>query len=151
MHRLALLFAILAAAIAVPAAQANPPTRVPFPSSDFVDSTSCAFPVSIHVVTNGETAMIFSDGTVIVTGPLVWQFSANGKTITRNISGPVKITPLADGSVLVIGHGVGAGPLTNGPNGSMLALVAGMVNLNPDGTATLLHGTVLLDICAALA
>jgi hypothetical protein len=151
MHRLALLLAILVAAIAVPAAQANPPTIVPFPSTDFTDTTSCGFPVSIHVLVNGETAKIFSDGTIIVTGPLVWQFSANGKTITLPIPGPATIVPLADGSVAVTGRGVGAGPLTNGPNGLTLAYIAGTVTINSDGTVTQQHGTVLLDICAALA
>jgi hypothetical protein len=88
---------------------------------------------------------------VIVTGPLAAQFSANGKSVTVNISGPVMITPNSDGSVTISGRGVGAGPMTT-PNGLTLGYAAGPVTINPqNGIATLEHGTLRLDICAALA
>lgn len=41
-----------------------------------------------RAVSAGETAKLFSDGSVIVTGPLGATFSANGKTVAVNIPGP---------------------------------------------------------------
>lgn len=102
----------------------------------------------IHYTANGQTAKIFSDGTIIITGPLAATFSANGKSLSLNIAGPVTISP----SGAVTGYGVGAGP-TVLPNGELtIGLLAGHVDTDiTAGTAELLHGHVLLDICAALA
>jgi hypothetical protein len=143
--KLALVLAFAAALLIVPVAQATPPTIVPAPGFDFTDTTSCGFDVAIHYTTNGETAKIFSDGTIIVTGPLAASFSAHGKSVTLNIAGPATIT-----SESVLGHGVGAGP-TLLPNGqTTLAYNAGTVDISgPAGV--ILHGHMLLDICAALA
>src|SRR6516164_6531701 len=106
-------------------AQADQPTIAPSPTPDYVDTTSCPFPVAIHF-TGNETAKTFSDGKTIITGPLVADYSANGNSVSLNISGPGTVT-VSGGSVFVLGHGVGAGPLVT-PN-----------------------GVVRLDICAALA
>jgi hypothetical protein len=119
---------------------------VPAPGVDFTDTTACAFAVHAHYTANGETAKIFSDGTIIVTGPLAATFSAdNGKSITLNIAGPATITGES-----AIGHGVGVGP-TLLPNGqTTLAYNAGSVDISgPAGV--IIHGHMLLDICAALA
>jgi hypothetical protein len=116
------------------------------PSGDFTDTTTCGFDVDVHYTTNNETAKIFSDGTIIVTGPLTATFSADdGKSVTLNIAGPATIT-----SESVIGHGVGAGP-TLLPNGqTTLAYNAGTVDISgPAGV--IIHGHMLLDICDALA
>jgi hypothetical protein len=143
--KLALVLAVAAALLSVPVAQATPPTIFPAPGLDFTDTTSCGFDVDIHYTTNGETAKLFSDGTIIVTGPLAASFSANGKTVTLNIAGPATIT-----SESVTGHGVGAGP-TLLPNGqTTLAYNAGTVDISGPA-AVIIHGHVLLDICAALA
>jgi hypothetical protein len=142
----ALVLAVAAALLSVPVAQATPPTIVPAPSLDLTDTTSCGFDVDVHFTTNDETAKIFSDGTIIVTGPLAATFSADdGKSVTLNIAGPVTIT-----SESVTGHGVGAGP-TLLPNGqTTLAYNAGTVDISgPAGV--IIHGHMLLDICAALA
>jgi hypothetical protein len=143
--KLALVLALSATVLSVPVAQATPPTIVPAPSSDFTDTTSCGFDVDIHYTTSGETAKFFTDGTIIVTGPLAATFSANGKSVTLNIAGPATIT-----SESVIGHGVGAGP-TLLPNGqTTLGYNAGTVDISgPAGV--IIHGHMLLDICAALA
>ena len=139
------LLVAVAALLSVPVAQADPPTIVPAPGVDFTDTTSCAFPVDVHYTVNGETAKIFSDGKVIVTGPLAATFSANGKTVALNIAGPATISGES-----VIGHGVGAGP-TLLPNGqTTLAYNAGVVDISGP-VAVIVHGHVLLDICAALA
>jgi hypothetical protein len=141
----ALVLAVAAALLSVPVAQASPPTIVPAPGVDFTDTTSCGFDVAIHYTTNGETAKIFSDGRIIVTGPLAASFSAGGKSVTLNIAGPATIT-----SESVIGHGVGAGP-TLLPNGqTTLAYNAGNVDISGPA-AVIIHGHMLLDICVALA
>ena len=143
--KLALVLAVGAALLSVPVAQATPPTIVPAPGVDFTDTTSCGFDVDVHYTTNGETAKIFSDGKIIVTGPLAATFSASGKSVTLNIAGPATITGES-----VIGHGVGAGP-TLLPNGqTTLAYNAGVVDIS-GAAAVIIHGHVLLDICAALA
>jgi hypothetical protein len=143
--KLALVLAGAAALLSVPVAQATPPTIVPAPGVDFTDTTSCGFDVDVHYTTNGETAKIFSDGKIIVTGPLAATFSANGKSVTLNIAGPATITGES-----VIGHGVGAGP-TLLPNGqTTLAYNAGVVDIS-GAAGVIIHGHVLLDICAALA
>jgi hypothetical protein len=135
----------VAALLSVPVALATPPTIFPAPGNDFTDTTSCGFDVAVHYTTNGETAKIFSDGRISVTGPLAATFSANQKIVSLNISGPATI----DGES-VIGHGVGAGP-TLLPNGqTTLAYNAGTVDISgPAGV--IIHGHMLLDICAALA
>lgn len=131
-------------------AQAAPPTITPAPASDFVDTT-CGFPVSVTFLANDQTAKTFSDGRTTVTGHLVAAFSANGKTITLNVSGPTTITP-TDSSVTIVGHGVGAGPQSAPGGGITFAYAPGVVTIDPTtGIATLEHGAFLLDICAALA
>lgn len=143
--KLALVLAGAAALLSVPVALATPPTIVPAPGVDFTDTTSCGFDVDVHYTTNGETAKIFSDGKIIVTGPLAATFSANGKSVTLNIAGPATITGES-----VIGHGVGAGP-TLLPNGqTTLAYNAGVVDISGPAAA-IIHGHILLDICTALA
>jgi hypothetical protein len=151
MRALAITVLGAVALLAASLAQAAPPTITPAPGSNFVDTTTCGFPVSVTFVVNGQTAKAFSDGRTIVTGPLVASFSANGKTVTLNISGPATIT-ITDSSVTVVGHGLGAGPLSTPGGGVTLAYDTGLATIDPNtGVATLTHGTVFLDICAALA
>jgi hypothetical protein len=142
--KLALVLTVAAALLSVPVAQATPPTIVPAPGVDFTDTTSCGFDVHVHLTANGQTAKIFSDGKIIVTGPLAATFSAdNGKSVSLNIAGPATITGES-----VIGHGVGAGP-TLLPDGQItLAYNAGTVDVL---AGVIIHGHMLLDICAALA
>jgi hypothetical protein len=141
------VLALLATVLVVGAAQATPPVIVPAPDVDRTDMT-CEFPVEIHFTTNGETAKIFSDGSIIVTGPLAATYSANGYSVSLNIAGPAMISPTG----AVTTHGVGAGP-TVLPNGELTLayLAAGQVDIDTASrTAELLHGHLLLDICAAL-
>ncbi|MGN6171089.1 MAG: hypothetical protein ACTHQQ_23395, partial [Solirubrobacteraceae bacterium] len=84
----------------------------------------------------------FSDGTTIITGPLFAQLTANGKTVSLNISGPGRITPAG----AVIARGVGFGPLSTA-NGVILAYAAGPVDAV---NGVLEHGTILLNLCDAL-
>lgn len=131
-------------------AQADQPMAAPSPNPDYLDTTSCPFPVSVHF-TGNETAKTFSSGTTTITGPLVADYSANGKSISLNISGPGTVT-VSGGSVFILGHGVGAGPLVT-PNGLVLSYTTGLVDISTSPTleGVLVHGTDLLDICAALS
>jgi hypothetical protein len=144
------IFFMAVGLVGVPVAQSAPPTITPAPAGDFVDTTSCGFPVSVHFTVNGETAKTFSSGSTIITGPLRAEFSANGKSVSLNIPGPVFIQVADDGSVTVAGRGVGAGPVQTS-SGVTLAYVAGPVSISPSGVATLEHGTILFDVCQALS
>ena len=151
MWRRSILVLLVGAAVAAPLAQAAPPVIAPAPSGDFIDPSTCAFPVSVHFAVNDETTKTFTSGKTLVTGRLVVEFSANGKTVRVNISGPVTITPTSDGSVTVVGRGVGGGPMLTA-DGVTIGYAAGPVSINPEnGTGTLEHGAFRLDICAALA
>src|SRR5215471_2040998 len=101
-----LVLALLATVLVIGAAHATPPVIVPAPNIDFTDTTACGFPLQVHFTVNGETAKIFSDGRIIVSGPLKATYSANGNSVSLNIAGPGMISP----SGAFIGHGVGAGP-----------------------------------------
>jgi hypothetical protein len=147
---IAVIFLMAVGLVGVPVAQSSPPTITPAPAGDFVDTTSCGFPVSVHFTVNGETAKTFSSGSTIITGPLRAEYSANGKSVSLNIAGPVFIQIADDGSVTVAGRGVGAGPVLTS-SGVTLAYAAGPVSISPSGVATLEHGTIRLDICQALS
>jgi hypothetical protein len=146
-----LVLLVGAAAVAAPLAQAARPVIAPAPSEDLVDPSTCSFPVSVHFTVNGETAKTFTSGKTLVTGPLFVEFSANGKTVSANISGPVTVTPTSDGSVTIVGRGVGGGPLMTA-DGVTIGLGAGPVATDPEtGIGALIHGAFRLDICEALA
>jgi hypothetical protein len=143
--------ALLTAGLAAPLALAGAPTKSPAPASDFTDTTTCGFPVDVHVTVNGQHAIAFEDGRVIVAGPLRAEFSANGKSVTLNISGPATITPTG-GSVMIVGRGGGVGALLLPDGRVTLAYTAGVVTLDPSGGPGVLdHGTIRLDICSSLA
>jgi hypothetical protein len=143
MRRFWFLLAAITAAIIVPGAQATRPTFIPVPAISFTDTT-CGFEMSVQG-SAGQTAKVFSNGTVIVTGPLTATVSANGKTLTLSIPGP--FVAINGHTVFGLGRGLSAIQL---PSGQItFALVAGQVDLS--AFPTLLHGTVLLDVCAALA
>jgi hypothetical protein len=138
--------AVVAALVVVPLAGADRPTIQPLPDQSFTDPT-CGFNVLVNFSSN-EKLKVFSSGKAVVTGRLTATYSANGKTLTFNASGPTTIG--ADGSFTA--QGVGVGDVTL-PDGSVtIARAAGTVTIGPASGAIILeHGTVLTDICAALA
>jgi hypothetical protein len=142
-----LVLALLVTVLVVGAAQATPPVIVPAPFVDFT-ATTCGFPLEVHFTLNGQTAKIFSDGTIRITGPVKATYTANGKSVSLNIAGPAKIGPTG----AVTAQGVGAGP-TELPHGELtFGYLAGQVEVDiSTGTALLLNGHLVLDICAALA
>ena len=72
---------------------------------------SCAFDITISVVTNKEFQDVTTlpDGTTVtkITGNLVLSFEndSTGKTIQKNVSGPTTTTTSPDGSSTFQGHG----------------------------------------------
>src|ERR1041385_4720679 len=133
------LTVVAAAACLAPTALADPPAIVPIPNTDFTDTTSCGFDVAIHYTMSNETLKIFSDGTVIASGPIKATFSANGNTVALNISGPAMLKGES-----VTGLGVGAGP-TLLPDGRV-TLAYNRSEVDISGPAAVIqHGHVLLD------
>lgn len=150
MRKFTLFLLVMTSAIAVPVAHADQPTFIPLTASDAVLNT-CGYPVAQHIGLNGQTARVFSDGTVLITGPLSVQFSANGKTVSANISGPAKITTNPDGSFTIVSEGVSGGLLQTA-NGVIIAIFAGPVLVDPTtGLPSLVSGRVLVNVCDALA
>jgi hypothetical protein len=150
MRKFMLLMLVAVAGIAAPAAQADPPTTTPLTSIDNIDTT-CGYPIAVHFVLNGETLKTFSSGDMFITGPLSVVLSANGKTVSMNISGPVQIRINPDGTFTFRGEGTNGGDLQT-QNGLIVAFWAGPYTLSPTtGFPVLEHGTVLQDTCAALA
>ena len=144
MRRSLLLLMVLAAALAVPTAHASPPTFIPQPSISFIDPT-CGFDTTVDLV-SGETLRLFSNGNLLVTGPLTATFSANGKSVTVNAPGPL----IGISGHTIFGKGITVGPIQL-PDGQVtLASVAGAED-DSGFPPVLVHGTVLLDICAALS
>jgi len=144
MRRSLLLLTVLAAALAVPTAHASPPTFIPQPSTSFIDPT-CGFDTNVEL-SAGETLRLFSNGNLLVTGPLTATFSANGKSVTVNASGPLIATTGHE----FFGQGITVGPIQL-PDGRLtIASVAGTED-DSSFPAVLVHGRVLLDVCAALS
>jgi hypothetical protein len=147
-----LLLALLAfvACVAAPLAQAGKPSKTPASSSDFVDTT-CGFAVDVHIIVDGQSAIAFDNGRVIFAGPFAAQFSANGNSVTLNISGPAILTQ-TDDSVTITAHGVGVGATRLSDGTLTLAYNSGVISIDPDtGVGTVVHGTTHLDLCGALA
>ena len=146
MRRFLLLMLVAAAVAAVPVAQAGKPVIMPAPALNFTDDTTCGFDVVVHYVANAETMKIFDSGKILITGPLSATYSANGKTTAvLNISGPVEIN-----GATALARGIGAGTIQMPDGTLMMVHAAGVVEFSSAG-ATLVHGHILLDICAALA
>jgi hypothetical protein len=138
------LLVVVAAAVIAPAARADSPTFTPLTAFSFTDTT-CGFDVLVQA-SAGETLKEFSNGTVIVSGPLTATVSANGKTVTVNIPGPY----IAISGHTALGHGLGLVFIQLPDGGVTLAYVSGVID-DEVFPQRLIHGTLLLDVCAALA
>jgi hypothetical protein len=92
MHRFTVVLAALAgAALLVPAAMADKPSRDPLPAPPtFTISGSCSFDVRVDILSNKEFITTFSSGKQIITGQLFVRLTnlSTGKSIDLNISGP---------------------------------------------------------------
>jgi hypothetical protein len=106
-------------------------------------------------------ALKTADGSMALlgTGADKISLTANGKTITANISGPLKVIDFPDGSATVLAQGrqfVVLAPADAARFGLPAAFIsAGALNesVAADGTPTSLslNGHVLVDVCAALS
>jgi hypothetical protein len=141
-----ILAGLLLLAWALPAAAATV-SRDPAPLPDRIEDDSCGFTVEVTFPVNGEHAVSFydADGNLVrieITGRLVATFlhPSNGKSITLNISGPIKIDAGA-GTTTMDGR-------SGGPVGTFQGLVLFAGRVTDDGTA---HGRLLVDVCAAIA
>jgi hypothetical protein len=126
----------------------------------------CGFEVGVNVPVNREYSKELKtpDGVVmatLTTGSLRVSLTnlETGKTITENISGPLKTTVSPDGSAVVAFKGLTAfflEPAQAQQFGLPIASVTAgalTVSVDPDGifTSARLQGHVLVDICAALS
>ena len=144
-----------------PAGDANPPrisaigkpTRspVPFETIEFPEGEFCSFAVLLEFPVARVIATTFppkpnGDVVELQTGRVVARFTSlsTGRSITYNISGPVRSTLHADGSVTLE---------LPGPQGFFNSINRGriVVEFSPDGMGTIIEQTGHAeDICAAL-
>lgn len=149
-------FALLLIVVA-PAAANSDPHRFPLSFGAF-DRSDCGF--TVHFDTWSRMyARASADGSVItVTGAAGGTLSANGKTLTLNLSGPMELTYAPDGSWSQVSEGRG---ITWGPNltafglPSNIVATAGLTAYAFDAAGNMSRLTrtprVMVDVCAALA
>jgi hypothetical protein len=151
-------------------ANAAPPVREPstlptnqeFPLQDTLGSDPCGFPVLLELTTNKEVIATFTRQSGVTsihtTGALKARLtnSNTGKTIERNISGPIFQTVNSDGSVTqkTTGPGVWAFDPTVAQGLPRISITKGKTEsvFSPTGAFTWIsqHGSYE-DVCAALA
>jgi hypothetical protein len=107
----AVALAAVVAAVAVPAAGATPPTRVPVIAPGSITlSGVCGFDLTENVVVNKEKTTTFSDGRSVTTGAwkvVAYNASDPSKSYADNNSGVIFATPNGDGTVTftIVGQG----------------------------------------------
>jgi hypothetical protein len=112
-----------------------------------------AYIKTLNTTDGSTTFLITGSARIALTNP------ANGKTITQNVSGPVKLIVDAHGSSILRAKGIG--PFGLGPADQKrfglpgLFIFAGALTAStaPDGittTSLTLHGHTVVDVCAAL-
>ena len=150
-------------------ANAVPPTREPnalptepFIFTDTLGNNPCSFPVLLEITTNKEILTTFTRQSGVTsihtTGALKVQLTntVTGKTIDRNISGPILATENSNGSVTQKGTGPALWVFDPGvaPDLPRLVIINGKTEsvLGP-GTAFdfISRQGTYEDICAALA
>ena len=145
MRRLCSLFAVvLSVALAAPIASADRPTIDPVNNPDQTIAGICPFTVFAHFDVDREKVITFSTGNFLITGALkVTLTTSRGKTLSVNVSGPVRFVFDANGDLTVYAAGAGFGPLGDG-----LFLGQGLVIIGPTSIETRGH---FVDLCALLA
>jgi hypothetical protein len=151
MHRFIVVFAALAgAALLIPAALADKPSRDPLPAPPtFTISGSCSFDVRVDVLSNKEFITTFASGKQIVTGQLFVRVTnlSTGKAMNLNISGP-GIEDLSSPSIF----NLSGTSLVFFPG--VLALTRGPITLTFDAKGNVTSFTQTsassLDLCRAL-
>jgi hypothetical protein len=149
-------------------ANAAPPVREPsqlptnqqFPLQDTLGNDPCGFQVLLELTTNKEVITTFTRQSGVTsihtTGALKARLTNTGKTIERNISGPIFQTVNSDGSVTqkTTGPGIWAFDPGVAPGLPRIAITKGKTEsfFSPNGAFTWIsqHGSYE-DVCAALA
>ena len=138
------------------------PTNVQFPFQDTLRGDPCGFPVLLELTTNKEVITTFTRQSGVTsihtTGALKVRLTntVTGKTIDRNISGPILATVNSDGSTTQKGTGPALWVFDPGvaPELPRLVIIKGKTEsiLGPGTAFTFIsqQGTYE-DICAALA
>ena len=162
----ALLGMLGGAATASPALARGPGWQVvPVPPTVTVDPVFCGFEIRGTLLVGKEfvKALKTADGSMmfLFTGTLKASLTnpANGKTITENLSGPVKEIFFPDGSATFLEKGhqfvllFPAEQARFGLPGFFVSAGALTITAAADGTLTSLSldGHVLVDVCAALS
>jgi hypothetical protein len=77
---------------------------------------ACPFAVTLSEVANNEFARTFPNGNMLITGRLVVRVTneATGKSVVRDVSGPVLITSGPDGESVVVLSGSSLSPVFAG-------------------------------------
>ena len=136
---------------------------ISMPPTFTIDPVPCGFGIQGTQLVDKVfvKALKTADGSMALlgTGADKISLTANGKTITANISGPLKVSDFPDGSATVLAQGrqfVVLAPADAARFGLPAAFIsAGALNesVAADGTPTSLslNGHVLVDVCAALS
>lgn len=147
MRRLCCLFAVgLSVVLAAPIASADRPTIDPVNNPDQTIAGICPFTVFAHFDVDREKVITFSNGNFLITGALKVTLTTSpstGKTLSVNVSGPVRFVFDANGDLTIYAEGPGFGPLGDG-----LFLGHGLVIIGATSIETRGH---FVDLCALLA
>jgi len=155
---------LLALLMAAPGAGAAPPSREDAPPLNQVLVGVCPFPVEVVTLANKEKVLTFfgKDGAAtrqIVTGTFKVRLTnlENGTTLAENISGPVFVTPNADGTATITLGGRSLLYLRQGidlpPAGMTLNSGQQVIAIDQEGrvTAIISRTGAARDLCAELA
>jgi hypothetical protein len=127
-------------AVAAPAALAEKPIRFPLsPPPPTVSADICGFPIDEETLSINETGTVFSNGIFMANGKLkvrLTNATDPAKSVDLNISGPGKLVPQPDGSLLVKAEGA-----------SLFFFLPGQLGAGSPGALLLVHGlaTELID------
>jgi hypothetical protein len=153
MYRVTLVLATLAAAaLLVPAAFADKPSRQPLPAPPtFTITGACTFDVQVDILRNKEFITAFSSGKLIITGQLFVRVTnlSTGESIDLNISGP----GIEDAATFPSTFNLSGTSLIWFPG--LVALTRGPVTLTTDASGNVTSFTQTsassLDLCKALS
>jgi hypothetical protein len=148
-YRFAAALAAVAASAAVLAsgAFADQPARFPLGAGSFTISGVCSFDVQATLIANNEFETDFSDGSSIITGRLVYQYTnvTNGKSLVLNISGPGFISP--DGQLV----GRGTAEVSGFASPSGMFFIRGPIVFDFANSSFTTTSAATADLCAALS
>jgi hypothetical protein len=148
---LAGMLALAVALLAAKTASAAPPGPIPFPNT--TERGICEFPVRVH--TTGRSKVIETgSGDVLFTNPglrvTLTNLDEPANTVTYRDSGPVRVTELEGGEVLLVL--TGRNVVYSKSIGMFLAIGHFSTIVDEEGNFTPLSGNGrLIDICARLA